>query len=34
MAPVGNAPGAFANAIREESVHWGKIVRERRLQVE
>ncbi|HEV7800476.1 MAG TPA: tripartite tricarboxylate transporter substrate binding protein [Burkholderiales bacterium] len=34
MAPVGNAPGAFAKAIREESVHWGKIVRERRLQVE
>jgi tripartite-type tricarboxylate transporter receptor subunit TctC len=34
MVPVGNAPDAFARAIREESVHWGKIVRERKLQVE
>lgn len=34
MAPVGNSPAEFANAIREESERWGKIVRERKLQVE
>ncbi len=34
MAPVGNAPDAFAKAIREESVRWGTIIRERKLQVE
>ena len=34
MVPVGNTPDAFAKAIKEESVHWGKIIRERKLQVE
>ena len=34
MAPVGNAPADFARAIREESTHWAKIVRERKLQIE
>ena len=34
MVPVGNAPGDFAKAIREESVRWAKIIRERKLQVE
>jgi tripartite-type tricarboxylate transporter receptor subunit TctC len=34
MAPVGNPPDAFARAIKEESVHWARIVRERKLQVE
>jgi tripartite-type tricarboxylate transporter receptor subunit TctC len=34
MAPVGNSPAEFANAIREEAERWGKIVRERKLQVE
>ena len=29
MAPVGNAPADFLNAIREESVHWSKIIRAR-----
>lgn len=34
MVPVGNAPDAFAQAIREESARWAKIVKERKLQVE
>jgi tripartite-type tricarboxylate transporter receptor subunit TctC len=34
MAPVGNSPGDFAKAIREETARWGKIVRERKLMVE
>ena len=34
MAPVGNPPAEFAKAIREESVRWAKIIKERRLQVE
>jgi tripartite-type tricarboxylate transporter receptor subunit TctC len=34
MAPVGNAPAAFAQAIKEESVRWAKIIKERKLQVE
>jgi len=34
MAPVGNSPGDFAKAIREESAQWSKIVRERKLMVE
>lgn len=34
MAPVGNAPAEFAKAIREETEHWAKIVRERKLVVE
>jgi tripartite-type tricarboxylate transporter receptor subunit TctC len=34
MVPVGNAPDAFARAIREESMHWAKIVKNRKLQVD
>jgi len=34
MVPVGNAPADFAKAIRQESVSWAKIIRERKLQVE
>jgi tripartite-type tricarboxylate transporter receptor subunit TctC len=34
MAPVGNAPEAFAKAIREESVRWARIIDERKLQVD
>lgn len=34
MVPVGNAPADFARAIKEESVHWGKIIRERKLEVQ
>ncbi len=33
MVPVGNTPAEFAAAIREESVYWAKIIRERKLQV-
>ena len=33
MAPVGNAPADFANAIREETVRWGRVIRERKLEV-
>jgi tripartite-type tricarboxylate transporter receptor subunit TctC len=33
MAPVGNAPADFAKAIREESLRWGKVIRERKLEV-
>jgi len=32
MVPVGNTPAEFATAIREESVYWAKIIRERKLQ--
>ena len=31
MMPVGNSPADFAAAIREESVRWAKIIRERNL---
>jgi tripartite-type tricarboxylate transporter receptor subunit TctC len=34
MVPVGNPPDAFARAIREESMHWAKIVKNRKLQVD
>lgn len=34
MAPVGNSPAAFAQAIKEESGRWAKIIRERKLQVD
>ncbi|MGZ5256280.1 MAG: Bug family tripartite tricarboxylate transporter substrate binding protein [Burkholderiales bacterium] len=34
MVPVGNEPDVFARAIKEESIRWAKIVRERKLQVE
>jgi tripartite-type tricarboxylate transporter receptor subunit TctC len=33
MGPVGNPPAEFAKAIREESVRWAKIIRERKLEV-
>ena len=33
MAPVGNNPEQFAKLIKEETVRWGKIVRERNLAV-
>ena len=31
MAPVANSPAEFANAIREESARWAKIIKERGL---
>jgi tripartite-type tricarboxylate transporter receptor subunit TctC len=34
MIPVGNPPDAFGRAIREESAHWAKIVKNRKLQVD
>lgn len=34
MAPVGNPPDAFARAIKDESAHWAKIVKNRKLQVD
>lgn len=33
MAPVGNRPEEFAKAIRQESAHWAKVIRERKLEV-
>ncbi len=33
MAPVGDTPDQFAKTIKEETVRWGKIVRERNLMV-
>jgi tripartite-type tricarboxylate transporter receptor subunit TctC len=33
MAPAANTPAEFARAMKEESARWGKIVRERKLQV-
>jgi tripartite-type tricarboxylate transporter receptor subunit TctC len=33
MAPVGNSPANFAKAIREESVRWARIIRERKLEI-
>jgi len=33
MVPVGNSSADFAKAIREESVRWAKVIRERKLQV-
>jgi len=33
MGPVGNPPAEFTKAIREESVRWAKIIRERKLEV-
>jgi len=32
MVPVGNSPADFAAAIKEESAHWAKIIKERKLQ--
>ena len=34
MVPVGNTPAEFAKAIREESVRWARVIKERKLQVE
>jgi tripartite-type tricarboxylate transporter receptor subunit TctC len=34
MVPVGNPPDAFAQAIKQETVRWAKIVKERKLQVD
>ncbi len=34
MVPVGNTPEQFADAIREESVRWAKVVRERKIVVD
>jgi tripartite-type tricarboxylate transporter receptor subunit TctC len=33
MAPVGNPPGEFAKAIREESALWAKVIRARKLEI-
>jgi tripartite-type tricarboxylate transporter receptor subunit TctC len=33
MVPVGNTPAQFAEAIREESGRWAKVVRERKIAV-
>jgi tripartite-type tricarboxylate transporter receptor subunit TctC len=33
MAPVGNPPADFTKAIREESVRWARIIRERKLEI-
>ncbi|MDP1717252.1 MAG: tripartite tricarboxylate transporter substrate binding protein [Burkholderiales bacterium] len=33
MAPAANTPAEFTKAIKEESVRWEKIIRERKLQV-
>ena len=33
MAPVGNSPAEFAEAIREETGRWAKVVRERKIVV-
>jgi tripartite-type tricarboxylate transporter receptor subunit TctC len=34
MQPVANTPAAFAQAIKEESVHWAKIIKARNLYVD
>jgi tripartite-type tricarboxylate transporter receptor subunit TctC len=34
MVPVGNTPAEFAKAMKEESVRWAKVVRERKLQLD
>jgi tripartite-type tricarboxylate transporter receptor subunit TctC len=34
MVPVGNSPADFAKAIKEESLRWAKVIRERKLQIE
>ncbi len=33
MAPVGNRPEEFGKAIKEESVRWARVIRERKLEV-
>ena len=32
MAPVGNTPAEFAAAMDEESAHWAKVIRKRKLR--
>ncbi len=34
MAAVGNSPEQFARAIKDESAHWARIIRERKLYVD
>jgi tripartite-type tricarboxylate transporter receptor subunit TctC len=34
MVPVGNTPADFTRAIKDESVRWARVIRERKLQVE
>ena len=34
MVPVGNTPAEFATAMKEESLRWAKVVRERKLQLD
>jgi tripartite-type tricarboxylate transporter receptor subunit TctC len=34
MAPVGNTPAQFTQAMKEESARWAKVVRERKLQLD
>ena len=34
QAPVGNSPAEFAKIIRDETVFWGRIVRERKIAVQ
>jgi len=34
MVPVGNTPEEFAKAMKEETVRWAKVVRERKLQLD
>ena len=34
MDPVGNSPGEFARAIKEESAIWARVIRERKLYVD
>lgn len=34
MAPVGNSPAEFTQAMKEESARWAKVVRERKLQLD
>ncbi len=34
MVPVGNTPGEFARAIKQESANWARVIRERKLYVD
>ena len=33
MSPIGNTPAEFTKAMNEESAHWAKVIKERKLQV-
>jgi len=33
MSPIGNTPAEFTKAMKEESAHWAKVIKERKLQV-